>query len=308
MVYRFGLFVVLLVFLAFPAEAQQVVRFETTDGNFDMVLNPTNNPVLNDYAQNLLNYVQNNAYLGSWINRAAKTTDRSSGASTPFVLQMGGFFSHTRRPPPTVNSIGVVNQTFADVPGHPAQLLGLSNTVGTVSLALPQNPDRSTNQDAGSTSFFINSTNNSFLNPDFTVFAAIPDMTTVNKINALQTIDRTDPTKDPTFAAQAGGLGFSEVPIDANGFQVFIKNAFLITDTLTTARDIAAVQSVIGQSGLPASNPFSAGDASALAASGAGGGGAPLGLSSNSVPEPTTIGLMMLAAMGFGCCSRRRHS
>jgi cyclophilin family peptidyl-prolyl cis-trans isomerase len=299
MFYRFGLFIVLVVSLAVPAEAQRVVRFETTEGNFDMVLNPTNNQFLVDYAQNLLNYVQNNAYLGSWINRAAKNMDGS-----PFVLQMGGFFSHTKRPPPTVNSIGIVNQSFADVPGRPAQALGLSNTVGTVSLALPQNSDGSTNQNAGSTSFFINAGDNSFLDPNFTVFASIPDMTTINKINALQTIDR---TKDPTFSAEAGGLGQSEVPVDANGFQVFIKNAFLITDTLTAAQDIAAVQSAMSQSALPSSSPLSAGDASALAASGADGGSAPLGLSSNSVPEPTTIILLALGALGFGCGSRRRR-
>ncbi|HEX4414272.1 MAG TPA: peptidylprolyl isomerase [Lacipirellulaceae bacterium] len=297
MVYRFGLLVILVISMAVPAEAQRVVRFETTEGDFDMVLNPTNNSALDDYAQNLLNYVQNNAYLGSWINRAAKNQDGSA-----FVLQMGGFFSHTKRPPPTVNSIGIVNQTFADVPGQPAQGLGFSNTVGTVSLALPQNSDGSTNQNAGSTSFFINAADNSFLDPDFTVFAAIPDMTTVNKINALQTIDR---TQDPTFSAQAGGLGQSEVPIDANGFQVFIKNAFLVTDTLTTAKDIAAVQSAMGLSAAAASNSLSASDASALAAAGAS-GGTPLGLSSTTVPEPTTIGLMMLGAMGFGCVSRRR--
>lgn len=297
MVYRFGLLVVLVVSMAVPAEAQRVVRFETTEGDFDMVLNPTNNSALDDYAQNLLNYVQNNAYLGSWINRAAKNNDGSA-----FVLQMGGFFSHTKRPPPTVNSIGIVNQTFADVKGVPAQGLGLSNTVGTVSLALPQNSDGTTNQDAGSTSFFINAADNSFLDKDFTVFAAVTDMTTINKINALQTIDR---TKDPTFSAQAGGLGQSEVPIDASGFQVFITNAFLITDTLTATKDIAAVQKAMGLSAAAASNPLSASDASALAAAGAG-GSAPLGLSSNSVPEPTTIGLMLLGALGFGCNSRRR--
>ncbi len=299
MIYRIGLLVVLIVSLAVPAEAQRVVRFETTEGNFDMVLNPTNNSVLDDYAQNLLNYVENNAYLGSWINRAAKNSDGSA-----FVLQMGGFFSHTRRPSPTVNSVGIVNQSFADVPGHPAQGLGLSNTVGTVSLALPSNSDGSTNQDAGSTSFFVNAADNSFLDPNFTVFAAVPDMTTINKINALQTLDR---TQDPVFSAQAGGLGLSEVPVDADGNQVFIKRAFVVTDTLTIAQDIAGVQSVIGQSSTPASSPLSASDLAALGASGAGGSGSSLGLSSNSVPEPTTIGLTILGACGLGFTSRRRR-
>ena len=156
MIYRFGFLFVFAISLAVPADAQRVVRFETTEGNFDMVLNPTNNPVLAEYADNLLNYVENHSYLGSWINRAAKNQDGS-----PFVLQMGGFFSHTKRPPPTFNSIGIVNQSFAAVAGHPAQNLGLSNTVGTVSLALPGNADGTTNQDAGTTSFFINGGDNS---------------------------------------------------------------------------------------------------------------------------------------------------
>ena len=94
--------------LILPASAQ-VVRFETTAGDFDMVLNPTNNPVLQAHVDNMLQYVEENRYLGSWINRA----------DTGFVLQMGGFFSHTKRPPPTIASTRQV-QLFATVPGEPA--------------------------------------------------------------------------------------------------------------------------------------------------------------------------------------------
>ena len=136
------------------------------------------------------------------------------------------------------------------------------------------------------------------------MFAAISDMTTINKIMGLSTVDR---TQDTNFGAGSGNLGFTDVPVDADGSQVFIKNAFLVTDTLATAQAISAVQSALGQSALPFSNPLSAGDASALAASGAGGGGSSLGLSSsNAVPEPTTVGLMILGAFGFGCSRRRR--
>src|SRR3954453_18353663 len=85
MFYRFLVAVPVVLSFAFSAAAQQVVRFETTAGDFDMVLNPTNNQFLGDYAQNMVNYVQNNSYLGTWINRA----------DTGFVLQMGGFFSNT---------------------------------------------------------------------------------------------------------------------------------------------------------------------------------------------------------------------
>jgi cyclophilin family peptidyl-prolyl cis-trans isomerase len=190
------------------------------------------------------------------------------------------------------------------VAGHPASELGLSNTVGTVALALPGDGNGGTNRDAGSTSFFINMGNNSFLDSDFTVFASIADMTTVNKIMSLQTVDR---TKDAGFGADPNNLGLTNVPVDG-GFQVFIKRAFLITDTLVTTQDIAAVQSTLPQSANPNISGLSSSDLSALAASGAGGGGSPLGLSSASVPEPTTIGLMSLGALGVGCCSRRRRT
>src|SRR3954469_13867002 len=83
--------------LAFSSSAQ-VVRFETTMGEFDMVLNPTHNARLQGHVANMLNYVEAHRYLGSWINRA----------DTGFVLQMGGFFSHAKRPPLTQDSISGV--------------------------------------------------------------------------------------------------------------------------------------------------------------------------------------------------------
>src|SRR5262245_50255749 len=160
-----------------PAAAQ-VVRFQTSVGNFDMVLNPTDNPALQDYVDNFVHYVENNSYNSSWINRAP----------AGFVLQMGGFYSHTRRPPPTIESTRQF-ATFAPVAGQPASEIGLSNTVGTVALALPGLPTGGTNQDAGTSSFFVNLTSNTFLDPDFTVFAAIPDMTVINQIMALMKTD-----------------------------------------------------------------------------------------------------------------------
>jgi cyclophilin family peptidyl-prolyl cis-trans isomerase len=289
MFYRFLLAVPVVLSLSFPAAAQQVVRFQTTAGDFDMVLNPTNSPFLTDYAQNMVNYVQNNSYLGSWINRA----------DTGFVLQMGGFFSNTKRPPPTIDSIRSI-PTFAPVDGRPASQLGLTNSVGTVALALPGDGNGGTDQNAGTSSFFVNLTDNSFLDTDFTVFAAIPDMTVINNIMALQTADR---TSDTNFGADSGNLAFAKVPVNSNGLQVLIERAFLVTDTLTTARDIAGVQSVMAQAA-PGSNPLSS-----LPISGGSGSSFPAGdaaLSSNVVPEPATAALVMLAAV-VGALSRRRR-
>jgi cyclophilin family peptidyl-prolyl cis-trans isomerase len=252
----------------------QVVRFETSIGEFDMVLNPTSNPRLQGHVDNMLLYVENGAYNSSWINRADEG----------FVLQMGGFYSHTLRPPPTIASTRPVND-FAPIQGEP-MISGLSNTVGTVSLALPGGAT-GTNQDGGTSSFFVNLASNTFLDPDFTVFAAISDMTVINEIMALTQVDR---TTDPVFGAGSGNLAFSDVPLQENGFQVFIKRAFVIDDAMSVARAIAGVRANV---------EFSA------AAAQAGSAAATSALSPAPVPEPAGAALMLAAAAGFLALGRR---
>lgn len=277
-----------------PSAAQQVVRFETTVGSFDMVINPTNNPVLTDYANNFLAYVDNNNYLGSWINRAAKNQDGSG-----FVLQMGGFFSATKRPSPTIDSVQNVF-TFDPVAGQPAAENGLSNTVGTVALALPGDGQGGTNQDAGTSSFFVNLADNSFLDTDFTVFAAISDMSTINKIMALNTVDR---TSDADFGAGSGNLAFSDVPVTAEGLQVFIKRAYRINDTLAVAKALSAVEPLMASS-------LAAGESSSLLSSSGGSGllsaAADAGLGSTVVPEPASAALLLIGAISFMSARRGR--
>jgi len=265
-----------LSFFAAPFAAAQVVRFETTVGNFDMVLNPTDNPVLEAHVENMLHYVEVESYKSSWINRAAED----------FVLQMGGFYSHTKRVPRTISRTRSV-ATIAPVPGEPAaENPGLSNTRGTVALALPGGAN-GTNQDGGTSSFFVNLGGNEFLDADFTVFAAIPDMTTIDTIMALM---QTDLTADPDFGAGSGNLAFSDVPLEDNGFQVFIRRAYEITDTLEVARARAGVESI-------------------MAASLAGGGNGAAALSapvvSSVVPEPGTA-LLFLAGVSALALRRRR--
>ncbi len=257
-------------------QAQTVVRFQTTVGDFDMVLNPTNKPVLQAHVDNMLHDVESEAYKSSWINRAADD----------FVLQMGGFYSHTKRVPIDILSTRPV-ATINPVPGEPAaENPGLSNTVGTVAMALPRGA-HGTHQDGGKSSVFVNMTSNAFLDPDFTVFAAIPDMTTINKIMDLM---QRDLTTDPNFGAGNGNLAFSDVPIDENGFQVFIRNAFVIEDTLAAARARAGVQSVM-----------------AASMSGANGGGASLSppIVSGVVPEPATGLLFLLGLLAWPLRRRR---
>ena len=266
--------------LLVSSAAAQVVRFQTSVGDFDMVLNPTDNPILEEYVDNFVRYVENNSYNSSWINRAPNG----------FVLQMGGFYTHTRRPPPTIDSTRPF-ATFDPVIGQPASEIGLSNTLGTVALALPGDGMGGTNEDAGTSSFFVNLTDNSFLNPDFTVFAAIPDMTVINQIMALMKTDLTDETEHPGFGAGAGNLAFSDVPLQANGQQVLIKRAFMIEDTLAIARAMAGVESTMA---LSAAAFEDGGASSAL-------------LSPVAVPEPASGVLLVLSALGVGLRPRRRR-
>ena len=280
MVRHFGCALVFSVLLATAASAQ-VVRFETSLGDFDMVLNPTNNPLLQGHVDNMLQYVEDNRYRSSWINRADEG----------FVLQMGGFYSHTKRPPITIASTRPV-APFAPVLGEPAATMnGLSNTVGTVSLALSGDGMGGTNQDAGTSSFFVNLTSNTFLDANFTVFAAIADMTVINQIMALMQIDR---TTDPIFGAGSGNLAFSDVPLLDDGKQVFINRAFEITDPLSVARARAGVQSMLGLS------------SSTTGGGGGGGSSAPL-VSSTVVPEPTSAAMLLTAVAGLAGFARRRR-
>jgi cyclophilin family peptidyl-prolyl cis-trans isomerase len=269
--------------MAATAAPAQVVRFQTSVGDFDMVLNPTNHPFLQAHVDNMLLYVEQNSYKSSWINRADEG----------FVLQMGGFYSHTKRPSLTIDSVRPV-AAFQPVPGEPASTIsGLSNTLGTVSLALPGDGMGGTDEDAGTSSFFINLTSNSFLDADFTVFAAIPDMTVVNQIMALMQVDR---TTDPNFGAGPGNLAFTDVPVQTNGFQVFIDRAFVVQDPLAIMRATAGVAPVVA-----AASAGGGENGAGLA----GGAGLPA-LAIAAVPEPAAAFLISAAALGASLVTLRR--
>lgn len=265
----------------------QVVRFETSVGDFDMVLNPTNNPLLQGHVDNLISYVDANRYNCSVINRA----------DTGFVLQMGSFMPNTLRPPTTVEGFKNIT-TFAPIEGHPAAETGLSNTVGTVAMALPGDGMGGTNQDAGTSSFFVNLTSNTFLDPDFTVFAEISNMTTINAIMALDTVDL---TQDPSFGAGAGNLAFTDVPLRDNGLMVLINRAFVLEDAMA----IAAAMAGAGAGG--SASAFPSGGSAASASAPLPDVSSAVAANASAVPEPATITLMLLGMLGALGLRRNRR-
>jgi peptidyl-prolyl cis-trans isomerase A (cyclophilin A) len=284
------------VLLATPASAQ-VVRFQTSLGDFDMVLNPTNNPLLQDYVDNFLAYVNAERYHCAVINRAAEG----------FVMQTGGFKIRTPEVPDTVAGFMPI-QTFDPVPGVPASTIdGLSNTLGTVALALPGDGMGGTDEDAGTSSFFVNLTDNAFLDADFTVFAEVPDLTTINAIMAL---DQVDLTLDPNFGAGPGNLGFTDVPLRPSGDLVIINRAFVVEDTLAIAQAVAGLGSASLSSSLPltttaASSPNSSLTTPALSLVEEPQPETAL-VAATAIPEPASIALLLVGLLGALAASNRR--
>jgi len=270
-----------------------------------MVLNPTNNPLLQDYVDNFLAYVNAERYHCAVINRAAEG----------FVMQTGGFKVRTPELPSTVNGFMPI-ATFDPVPGVPADTIaGLSNTIGTVALALPGDGMGGTDEDAGTSSFFVNLTDNSFLDADFTVFAEVPDLTTINEIMAL---DQVDLTQDPNFGAGPGNLAFTDVPLRPNGDLVIITRAFEITDTLAIAQARAGLGSAnLASSPLLTSSPATSTPLS-LTSSPASLSQTPalvddplpeltLGAAA-AIPEPASIATLLLGLLGLTACRPARCS
>jgi peptidyl-prolyl cis-trans isomerase A (cyclophilin A) len=197
------------------AQTVRTLRFSTNVGSFDMELNPTNDPNLQGLVNNLLAYVGTGAYDFSAINRAH---ENGPGTSDDFVLQMGTFLAG-----PTIPELWAANATpiakydavVVDADGNgQVDFNARSNTRGTVSLALSNNPN------TGTSSFFINSGDNSTLDSQgFVPFARITNMADVDRIMALT---QTDLTQEA--GVSTGNLAFSDVPLASTGEIVYITN------------------------------------------------------------------------------------
>jgi cyclophilin family peptidyl-prolyl cis-trans isomerase len=223
---RLGFFLALAMVPSLVARAQ-VVRFQTSAGDFDLVLNPTSNPALQGHVDNMLHYVLSGRYDDTVINRA----DTNYGF--PFVLQMGSFETASATIPATVNGFQPI-ETFDPIQGVPASAVGLSNLNGTVGLAVRGDGTGRADRNSGQSSFYVNLTDNSFLNPDFTVFARVANMATVNSIMALHTVDL---TSNAAFGAEPGNFAFTDVPILPSGNLVFIRKAFVVQNSMNPKGD-----------------------------------------------------------------------
>jgi cyclophilin family peptidyl-prolyl cis-trans isomerase len=194
----------------------QTMRFETSVGSFDMILNPTNNANLQPLVDNIVAYIGLGRYHYTAINRAVDGIPGPGDTDDDFVLQMGGFLGF---PPTPENFLGLVqevqrlNPVTTDANGDgDVDFTTLENTRGTVSLALSAG-----NPNSGTSSFFINLGDNSeLLDPlGFVPFARIDDMSTIDRIMLLNQTDLDGPPANITF---------DDVPLTEEGRLVILKS------------------------------------------------------------------------------------
>jgi len=143
---RFALLAALLAFSATAEESAPVVSLETSVGNIDVELFPAQAPKTVD---NFLRLVDEGFYSGLIFHRVI----------AGFMVQGGGFDANmVRRKPPRT----VVNESIN----------GASNARGTIAMARTNDPDSADAQ------FFINVTDNTYLDaqggqPGYTVFGRV---------------------------------------------------------------------------------------------------------------------------------------
>lgn len=103
---------------------------------------------------NFLRYIDAGFYEGVVWHRVSSSPD-----GTPFVVQTGGFVR-------SGESLATKEPLFDPVEGEPDN--GISNTQDTIAMALVNN-----DSDSGTSQFFINQADNSFLDENFTVFGQV---------------------------------------------------------------------------------------------------------------------------------------
>ena len=184
------LFVTFLVALGTNIHAAPSVLIETSQGNITVELYPEKAPKT---VANFLKYVEDDFYSNTIFHRVINN----------FMIQGGGFEKDLTE-----------KNTRAPIPNEAAN--GLLNETGTIAMARTSDPDSATAQ------FFINLTNNQFLNytsPDpeligYCVFGKVTaGLDVVKKIGLM-----------PTGSMR----GFSDVPVKP----IIIRSVKVIKDTV----------------------------------------------------------------------------
>lgn len=214
--------VVLASLLSAAGATAQTIRFHTTLGPFDVLLNPTGASELQPYIDGFLQYVHSGAYQGVVINRAdegfvVQLGGYTTTATTTLEVPSGGFDDVPALDPVIVDSDNDGNIDFNTSP--------FSNMRGAVAFAL-----RSGDVNAATSSFFVNLGNNSFLDSQgFVPFASIPDMSLFDQIDALDRVDLSDEIGEPN------NLNYTDIPV-VNGNQLlFIEQVTIVPEPSTAA-------------------------------------------------------------------------
>ncbi len=275
----------------------QTVRFQTTVGTFDMILNPTNNDDLQPLVDNMLANVAAGIYDENIVNRAPEG----------FVLQLGSFRIDPAEIANVSTGVFESNEGFdpviVDTDGDlnpDIDLNGLSNVRGTVSLALSGG-----NPNTGSASFFVNLGNNAGLDAQgFIPFAAIVDMTDVDRLVSLDQANLAPGQNNPNF---------NDIPLDAEGNLVIVESASVITESNFSF--VGPLRSALGvdEAAAAAASVPVAPSIDELAASLAPPSSAPLAADptfataaspATAIPEPSSW-MLALLALGVGRRCRR---
>jgi peptidyl-prolyl cis-trans isomerase A (cyclophilin A) len=271
----------------------QTVRFETNVGNFDMVLNPDDDPNLQPLVDNLIAYVGLGRYHFTAINRAAD--NNNTNPSDDFVLQLGGFMGFQPTPelwPQLFEAVDKLPEAIVDEDGDgEVDFNSITNSRGTVSLALAAGDVNS-----GTSSFFINLGNNSFLDSQgFVPFAEITNMSTIDTIMELDQQDLS------SAVGQPGSLAFVDVPITEEQKLVIVQRAYVVEadEDFSFVGPIATLLQLQNRDNLNAANSLLSSSLSASDSL------TELGLSSTAVPEPATAWLLAPLAL-WGAARLRR--
>jgi peptidyl-prolyl cis-trans isomerase A (cyclophilin A) len=196
------------IWATFAAQAQTMVRVQTTQGAIDMALLDSQAPLT---VANFLAYVRGGDYTDVFFHRNAWLS-----ATTPFVIQAGGYQWTAAGGIGSVASRGTIANEFSAT---------RSNVRGTVAMAKVQhNPPQAGDPDTATSQWFINMGNNAAnldtQNGGFTVFArvTVPGMATADRIAALPNVN--------------AGSPFDSLPVQnwQAGTQVARSNVVLFTD------------------------------------------------------------------------------